>query len=240
VAISAKTVSLLAADSDLGENLGPDALQEAGMIRARVLNVPRGVWHPTPMQADATGVMVISGLMVRRLRLGPVSSSEIVGPSDVLRPWESDLIPALVPAFADWRVLGHAQLAILDGPVTEAIGRLPELSAALSARMIRRSRSLAYLMAAQHFLRVEDRVLATLWHLAAMWGRVTLRGTVVPFRLTHEMLAQMVGARRPTTTTAIQALSRSGRMFVNEERQFVLIGDPPDWGGSTPAAPIET
>jgi hypothetical protein len=84
-------------------------------------------------------------------------------------------------------------------------------------------------MAAQHFVRVEDRLLATLWHLASMWGRVTPEGTVVPFRLTHEMLAGIIGAQRPTTTTSIHSLMEQGRLTRDAGRRYILIGDPPDW-----------
>jgi CRP-like cAMP-binding protein len=174
--------------------------------------------------------------MVRTLRLGRVSSYEVVGPTDIIRPWEDDLIPSLVPTLTDWRVLEHSRLGLLDGRTTELIGRWPELSAAIGSRLLRRSRSLAYLMAAQHFVRVEDRLLATLWHLASMWGRVTPQGTVVPFRLTHEMLASIIGARRPTTTTAIHSLIRQERLAIGDHRHYVLLGDPPDW--QTEPAPV--
>jgi hypothetical protein len=78
-------------------------------------------------------------------------------------------------------------------------------------------------------VRVEDRLLATLWHLASMGGKVTPRGTVVPFRLTHEMLAGIIGAQRPTTTTSIRSLVEQGRLAREDGRRYILLGDPPDW-----------
>jgi hypothetical protein len=92
--------------------------------------------------------------------------------------------------------------------------------------------------AAQHFLRVEHRLLTTLWHLAAMWGRVTPRGTLVPFRLTHEMLAGIIGAQRPATTMGIRSLTEQGRLLRDDKRRYVLLGDPPDW--SKEAAPVRS
>ena|SRR5436190_15549314 len=95
-------------------------------------------------------------------------------------------------------------------------------------------------MAAQHFIRVEDRLLATLWHLASMWGKVTPVGTVVPFRLTHEMLASIIGAQRPTTTMAIRSLTQQGLLTRDDGRAYVLIGDPPDWSRERqPVAQLE-
>jgi CRP/FNR family transcriptional regulator, cyclic AMP receptor protein len=226
----ATTISLLDADPDLGEHMPPEARQTATeLIRVRTFRVPKGAWKPGGIDHGAMGLLLLEGLMVRTLRLGRVSSAEIVGPSDILRPWEIGLLPSVVPAPTDWRVLEPAQVALLDRRATELIGRWPELCVATGGRLLRRARSLAYLMAAQHFIRVEDRLLATLWHLASMWGRVTLQGTVVPFRLTHEMLASIIGAQRPTTTTAIRSLIRQGRLVRDERRHYVLLGRAPDW-----------
>jgi CRP/FNR family cyclic AMP-dependent transcriptional regulator len=223
-------VRLLDVDPDLGEHMDVDARAQAtGLVRARVVGVPRGPWQPPEIDRGATGLLMIDGLMVRRLRMGAVSSSELVGPTDILRPWENDLIPASGPELAEWRVLDDARVAILDGRVTALIGRWPELSAALGGRLLRRARSLAYLMAAQHFVRVQDRLWAALWHVACMWGRVTPDGTVIPFRLTHQMLADIIGARRPTTTLALHALEGQGRLSRDSRRFLVLIGHQPDW-----------
>jgi len=219
--------------------MAPEAREVATeLVRVRTFRVPKGPWKPPAVDHGATGLLLLDGLMVRTLRLGRVSSYEVVGPTDIIRPWEDDLIPSLVPTLTDWRVLEHARVGLLDARTTEQIGRWPELSAAIGGRLLRRSRSLAYLMAAQHFVRVEDRLLATLWHLASMWGRVTPQGTVVPFRLTHEMLASIIGAQRPTTTTAVRSLVRRRRLMRDERRHYVLLGEPPDWR-SEPAPVIE-
>lgn len=228
--MSALVIQLLDADPELADNMRPEARDLATeLLRTPVFRVPKGAWKPAAIDHGATGLLLLEGLMVRTLRLGRVASCEVVGPSDIIRPWEKDLIPSLVPTLTDWRVLEPARVALIDGQATKVIGRWPELSAAVGGRLLRRSRSLAYLMAAQHFVRVEDRLLATLWHLASMWGRVTLQGTVVPFRLTHDMLASIVGAQRPTITIALQSLVRQERLTRDGSRRYVLVGDPPDW-----------
>jgi CRP/FNR family transcriptional regulator, cyclic AMP receptor protein len=225
-----RVIRVLEFDPDLAEHLPHDARREAeARARARVFRVPKGRWTPPEIEPGAFGLLLLRGLMARRLRLGPSASAELVGPTDIIRPWENDLVPALMPAVPEWRVLEDAQVALLDRGITVLIGDYPEIGAALAGRLIRRSRSLAYFMAAQHFVRVENRLLAALWHLASMWGRVTPQGIVVPFRLTHEMLADIVGAQRPTTTTALRSLMSHGRLTRNDARCYVLIGDPPDW-----------
>jgi CRP/FNR family transcriptional regulator, cyclic AMP receptor protein len=228
--VPTQSIHLLREDPDLAEHMDPAARSQAvEVIRARVFRVSKGSWEPPEIDYGAIGLLLLEGLMVRTLVLGSVSSSEVVGPSDIIRPWENDLIPSVVPTLTSWRVLETVRVALLDRGVTAQIGRWPELASAVSGRLLRRARSLAYLMAAQHFVRAEDRLLATLWHLASMWGKVTPRGTVVPFRLTHEMLAGIVGARRPTITISIRSLTEQGRLARDEHRRYVLLGEPPDW-----------
>lgn len=225
-----RVVKLLETFPDLAEHMDPEARSRATeMIRAWVFRVPKGSWDPPEIDHGTLGLLLIDGLMVRSVSLGAVSSAEIVGPSDIIRPWENDLLPSMVPALTSWRVLELAHVALLDARVTTLVGHWPELAAAVGGRLLRRARSLAYLMTAQHFVRVEDRLLAALWHLASMWGKVTPLGTVVPFRLTHEMLAGIIGAQRPTTTLAVRSLAEQGRLLRDENRRYILLGEPPDW-----------
>lgn len=194
-----------------------------------VISVGRGDWTPPELHGAAMGVMILDGLMVRSIQLGPASSAELIGPGDMLRPWEEGPLPSLTSYPTAWKVLDEASMALLDERVTVRLSLWPQVFAALAGRFLRRSRCLAYLMAAQHCRRVEDRLLFTLWHVASMWGRVTPRGIRLPIRLTHEMLAQIVGVRRPTISVALRTLALEGRLTRDEARQIVLLGDPPDW-----------
>ncbi len=76
--------------------------------------------------------------------------------------------------------------------------------------MAERSRSLGFQLALSQITRVEARLVALLWHLGERWGRVRPDGILLSLRLTHETLAKLVGARRPSVTTAMTALSRRG------------------------------
>ena len=57
---------------------------------------------------------------------------------------------------------------------------------------------------------------------------------VVPVRLTHEMIGRLVGAHRPSVTTALSELARSGRIARIPEG-WLLRGDPPS--AATVASP---
>jgi hypothetical protein len=70
--------------------------------------------------------------------------------------------------------------------------------------------------------------LLTLWHLAERWGKVTREGIVVPLPLGHQRLADIVGAHRPSVTTAMGALGKAGRVSRRDDGAWILHGDPPE------------
>jgi CRP/FNR family transcriptional regulator, cyclic AMP receptor protein len=69
-------------------------------------------------------------------------------------------------------------------------------------------------------------VLTLLWHLAERWGRVTPDGVAVPLALSHGMVGQLAGARRPTVSTAVAKLVREGAVARGDAGTWVLTGRP--------------
>jgi CRP-like cAMP-binding protein len=57
---------------------------------------------------------------------------------------------------------------------------------------------------------------------------VTPDGVVVPRPLTHERLATLVGAHRPSVTTAMGELVRDDKLSRRDSGEWVLHGAPPD------------
>ena len=53
----------------------------------------------------------------------------------------------------------------------------------------------------------EGRSLVQFWQLAERWGHVDRDGIAVSLPLTHELLAKLVGAARPSVTTALGRLA---------------------------------
>ena len=86
---------------------------------------------------------------------------------------------------------------------------------------------LAVALAISHHHRVTDRLLLTLWHLAERWGRVTTDGIALPLPLSHQRLADLVGAHRPSVTTAMGTLARSGAVSRRDDGVWMLHGAPP-------------
>lgn len=74
---------------------------------------------------------------------------------------------------------------------------------------------------------LEERLLILLWHLAERWGEPVKEGIRIPIGLPHRLLAELVGARRPSVTTALTSLQEEGRLTSAANGCWVLLGDPP-------------
>ena len=106
------------------------------------------------------------------------------------------------------------------------LARYPELTGQLVARALQRSRNLAANMAIVHQPRVDVRLHMLFWQLADRWGRVRRDGIIVPLRLTHAVLADLVAARRPTVSGALSELAERG-LLRPTDTAWLLAGDPP-------------
>ena len=218
---------LLEADPDLGRNLPPDSLRALRpTLVADVLELPVGEWRPSQSepQGGHLGFLLLEGLMLRRIRVNGSRSGELISRGDLLRPWIEDPISF---STVEWRVMEPVSLAVLDRQVGIKICSRPELSAALLDRLTLRTRSLAIHAATENMRGLEDRLLVLFWHLAERWGSRERGVVVVPIRLTHETLSLLVGARRPSVTTALGALAQRGDLERRENGEWVLHGLPP-------------
>lgn len=222
---------ILKEDPDLGQGLSPaDRSAAVSLFRAPVVHASGPRWAPPGNSDEASfGLLVLDGLIGRRVRIGRAVGTELLSAGDIMRPWEEPIEWEMIPPELDWRIFQSARLAVLDARITALIGRRPQLIVNFSGRLLRRARAANYLMVVSHLPRVEDRVLATLWHVGSCWGRVTRQGVSIPFRLTHEVLGEIVGAHRPSVTVAMQTLQARGRVQRTHAGGFILIGDPPEW-----------
>jgi CRP/FNR family cyclic AMP-dependent transcriptional regulator len=224
-------IRLLEAQPDLAEGLSQeDEAQARRHVVAVLETVEPGPWDAPPTYAADPaflGLLVVDGIIARDVELGGRRCSELLGPGDLLRPSDHDEGEfASVPSESAWSVLEPTTLAVLDGRFARVACRYPELVARLIGRTLRRSRWLAILLTISSMPRVDARVQALLWHLADRWGHVTLEGVVVPARLTHDMIGRLVGAHRPSVTTALSELTRANRITRLPDG-WLLRGDPP-------------
>src|SRR2546421_3843894 len=190
-----------------------------------------GTWQPDldiQRAPGHLGLLVIDGLLTRDVALGSTVATEIVGRGDILRPADHDGESAPVPFDVEWSVLEPTRVAVLDRRFAAVAGHWPEMLEALMRKAIRRVHSLALHLAVSHLRRVDTRLLVLLWHLADRWGRVEPEGVRVPMRLTHQTLGRLVGAQRPSVTTALKQLTDTGHVSRLEDGSWLLHGDPPD------------
>ena len=227
-----RAMSIVEADPELADLLGPEDLERARRsVLAQVVQLSPGAWDAKAAHVRDThhqGFLVVEGLISREVDVLGRRCIELIGPADVLRPWTWDPEGSHVQAEVGWRVLETTTLAVLDHGLVERIGAWPQLGVELFSRGTRRAHHLAVSLAISHHQRVDDRVLLTLWHLAERWGRVTPDGIVVPLPLGHQRLADLVGAHRPSVTSALGALTRRGAISRREGGDWVLLGRPPE------------
>jgi CRP/FNR family transcriptional regulator, cyclic AMP receptor protein len=226
------SIQLLHADPELARGLDSRRAKEAGeRIYARWFDVPRGRWLPSTSLANGTqpiGLLVVDGMLVREATVGDHPCAELLGPGDLLRAWDDIEAEVLLPRSIEWHALSSARLIVVDTALAVRAAQWPEIIAALLDRSVRRAERLGVMQAITHLTRVDDRLLALLWALAERWGRVVPGGVLVSLRLPHRTLAGMVGARRPSVTTALGQLMNRGQIERRADGAWILRGAPPE------------
>jgi CRP/FNR family cyclic AMP-dependent transcriptional regulator len=226
---------VLEADPEFGEGLGPEEFRDAqhrAVAELRTIDV--GVWDPTPEDFGVNGaptghlgLLLVDGVVLRDVGFTRGVCGELLGPGDLLRPWDEDRRYASSPVNVSWRVLRPARIAVLDRRFSSVACHWPELVEAAVARSVRRSHRLAFHLALSNLKRIDSRLHLLLWHLADRWGRVGVEGVTLGLPLTHEMLAHLVAAKRPSVTTALGQLAAAGLVSRRTDGTWVLHGEPP-------------
>jgi CRP/FNR family cyclic AMP-dependent transcriptional regulator len=184
-ATSTDTVHLLEADPDLGGLLtGARRLEAERELVVRVHRLGVGVWDVSRLEgagADHVGLLLLDGVIAREVIVADHVSAELLGPGDLVRPWQDASKADLLPVDVLWSILSPSSFAVLDRRFAGELARWPEVTAALFERLSERSLRLGTTQAISQLTRVDRRLKALLWHLAERWGRVdgswVLRGS---------------------------------------------------------------
>jgi CRP/FNR family cyclic AMP-dependent transcriptional regulator len=166
-------ISVLKADPDLGALLAEPRRAEAErrlLVSTHRLGV--GPWDVSRLagaSADHIGLLVLEGVIARELIVADHVSAELLGPGDLIRPWQAASKSELLPVDAEWSVLSPATLAVLDRRFAAEASQYPEVTAALFDRLSERSLRLATTQAISQLTRVDRRLKALFWHLAERW-----------------------------------------------------------------------
>ena len=235
-----EVVSLLDEDAELA-----GAVPSADYAKARRATAVRVVeLRPGPVDASFAdrapiGAMVLSGALMREVRIDRHCLPELLGPGEVIDA-PDDTVATLPETAEGLVVLEPARVGLLPTSVLLAQARWPSLAAVLRRRQRRRHHRLALYGLICQLPRVEDRLLSLLWHLAEDWGTVTAEGVVVPFRFTHERLGTWTGTRRSTVTLGLGALREAGLVDRADDGGWLLdpAGRALFGGRAAVAAPV--
>jgi CRP/FNR family transcriptional regulator, cyclic AMP receptor protein len=220
---------VLREDPDLAEAIPPELRARAiDECIAPAVRLRRGSWsgEQAGLMRDGIGLLVLEGLLIRRVGVDGRFGAELLGDCDLLRPWQREDAQPTLPHTTGWRVLRPSRVALLDPRVALRFARYPDLTSRLVGRALERARNLAVNMAIVHHAHIDVRLHMLFWHLADRWGRVGRDGIIVALRLTHSVLADLVVARRPTVTSALSELARRN-LIRHVDDGWLLSGDPP-------------
>src|SRR5918999_1492723 len=107
------------------------------------------------------------------------------------------------------------------------VARWPGVLSAVLDRVDNRFMSLSLQLALAKLPRLDARLLCLFWHLADRWGKVERDGIVVEMALSHQTLADLVSARRPSVSRALAELRESGLLTRLAHGRWLLRGESP-------------
>ena len=186
-----------------------------------VFGLPRGNRVARLAVAADGGLLVIRGVLTRRLEVGERSGSELLGRGDVIYPTPGE-------AESAWRVEETALLAVLDERFHRSAAAWPRLVMALHERAVLRSHSLLLRLAIVEHPQIRRRVHLLLWHLADRWGHTEEHGTFLPLKLSRVALADLVCSTRESVSRALADLRRRGLVHERGSGFFLHFPYPPE------------
>jgi CRP/FNR family transcriptional regulator, cyclic AMP receptor protein len=239
-------VGLLDLDPDLGAGIGRQDWEIARRAcRSLLVSIPAGRWD-LPLSAGEShglfGLVIVTGMVGREVRLHDRHLLELLGPGDVLQlPSSDDSSPRLSTGVILTAAL-DTRMIVLGRPFIGAAARWPSLLEAVGRRLEAQRERLAVQGLIAHMRRAEHRMLLILWHLADCWGIVTPDGIVLPLPLSHDIVGQLSASRRSTATLALSALEQTEKvkrlpdgswlLTAQAERAVEIIADATDDGRS--------
>jgi CRP/FNR family cyclic AMP-dependent transcriptional regulator len=213
----------------------------AASCRATLMGFPPGRWVGSHVLDSCSGIglLVLRGMLVRRVVVSGRGGAELLGGGDVLGRCDISSELSMLQPDADDLIIEPLRLAHLDEDFCRReLACYHDLAAALLARVVRRSRNLSVNLAIVQQPRVDVRLYLLFWHLAERWGRMRSDGVLLRLRLTHVLLADLVAARRPSVTLALSRLASAGLVWP-AGGGWLLRGGPPGSAASA-AAVLDT
>lgn len=190
------------------------------VVLARTRTWPAGPFQPPDCRdhGHPFAVVILDGALLSTTRLRGREASEIFGEGDsidlIAQPADESPVESVV----------HEPLtvAFLDDRFRAAAHRWPQLHDVIYTQLARQRRAAAAHMAMLHLTRVDERILTLFEQLSERWGSVTPDGIVVRLRLSHSVIGQLVGSRRPTVSLALSDLAGAGELVRRADNAWLL------------------
>lgn len=227
------TVYLLDEDPELLRHV-PERYHAAARraAAAPAYRVPVGTWQPSSLsehQGDSPfGLLVLEGLLLRDVVVAHTTCGELVGPHELLRPWDDFGTRAPMPLEVEWKVLLSARIAVLDQELAHVLAAWPALMNEFVQRAVERAHSLALHVAIHCIRRVDVSLLVLFCHLSDRFGKVTPSGIAVNVDLTQEDLGKLVGATRQSVSQALGQLAGRELLVRRKDKSWLLALHAPD------------
>ena len=225
-------LSLVELDADMNVHEPGWATPGGRRLAARSLHLAAGPFDPrafVPEPGGWLGLLITDGQLLVEIEAGRGPTGWLVGPEDLLRPWEMDELALTTDA--SWTALSESRIVLLDSDFARRTLDIPDVSRTLLAKS---AQSTHWLLAKSLITAtpvIEERLLLLFALIGERWGRATPEGVMISLPLTHRVLASLVGARRPSVSTALGALDEEG--LVNRvprdgwlARRPPLLADP--------------
>jgi hypothetical protein len=212
---AARGVRLLVVDPDLGSGLTGDSLEQAREQAVfPTLELDTGPlmidWlrHAAGTRGRLHGFLLLAGALTMNVHMSSRTCTRLVATRELvlLDGVETDSIPIEW----EWSVLEPARLLLLDERLHTVARRWPPLLSAIIERAAQQTRNAFLQQAISQLPRVEERLLALFWSIADRQGVMRPNGVWLELAATHETLAHMVGAQRPTVSLGLARLAESG------------------------------
>jgi hypothetical protein len=217
-----RAASLLDLDPGFGARLSLEGYEEARRRAAvRVVNFGRACsakkeWH---IPSSEGILLVLDGMLVRRTIVDDRCSVQLLGDGDPMHA-SDDAFSAFSRSRCQTLIPGR--IALLDAGFLRRVAPWPVIACVLAERLARQGRILAALAMTSRMRRVDDRLRLLFAVLGERWGRVTPSGIQLRLPLSHELLGQLVGARRPPVTMALRALGAQGAIVPLGQGHWLL------------------
>jgi CRP/FNR family transcriptional regulator, cyclic AMP receptor protein len=171
--------------------------------------IAAGTFRPERLAGEDGAVILVAGLVARTTAFEGGSAAELLGPGALLAlPGRQD-----GPRYRmRFEALETSRVASVGPALLADLAGRAEVVQALLAGHGRLDAERAALQAIARLTGVDRRLVALFRLLAARRGRRTPEGVAVPVVIPHRLLADLVGARRPTVTTALRSLRESGEL----------------------------